>query len=63
MASIIATNTDLIERLLKCSLTTKERTFLKEQLNSPTMTIPQFDWMHSIARRHKKKLQTLKKAT
>lgn len=61
MPSLIATNHDLITRLLRCTLTAKERQFLQERLGKPMMTGPQFDWLHGIARRHKKKLQSLKR--
>lgn len=60
MPSLLPTNHDLIARLLRCTLTATERTFLQERLGKPSMTGKQFDWMHGIARRHKKKLQALK---
>ncbi len=61
MPSLIPTNHDLIARLLRCTLTATERQFLQERLGAPMMTVKQFDWMHRIARRHKKKLQSLKR--
>jgi hypothetical protein len=54
-------NTDLLTRLLQCQLGAREHGFVQSLVGRQSCSREQFNWLHAIASRHRRKLQSLRR--
>lgn len=62
MGSVLPVNQDLVTRLLQCGLGARDRAFVQSLVGRQAITSGQWNWLQGLADRHRRKLQTLKKA-
>lgn len=62
MGSVLPVDQDLVTRLLRCGLGARERAFVQSLVGRQAITSGQWNWLHGLAARHRRKLRTLKQA-